>query len=848
MNLRRLSAIAVFTGMILSPGIIFREQIFSSAENPAPAVQHERFENEGLEALEALQFISKARAYPNADIPNDAYAKAWEQHNARFANEQTAATGNWTSMGPNNVGGRTLCIAIHPSDTNTIWLGSASGGLWKSTTGGIGVNAWTYVTIGFPVLGVSTIAINPQNPNEMYIGTGETYNYGMPLNGLTDRTTRGTVGMGIFKTTDGGVTWSQCLNWTYQQQRGIWEIIINPLRPQTVFAATTEGIYKSTDSGNNWTPVLNVTMCMDIAMHNPDTTVLLCGVGNLNSANKGLYRSVNGGLNWSVVSNGFPNVPHTGRIQVSMFAGNNDIAIAEMSDMFNTIGFYKTTDKGVTWTSLSSLDVTGYQGWYAEGLLIKPDDLNTVLAGGIDVFRSADGGATFGAVSQWWNYLPHADVHEIVANPQNPSSVFFITDGGLYRSYDFGDSYFDCNDGYVTSQAYIGSVSRTDPNYGYTGLQDNNTYMYSGSPYWNAVVGGDGSYNAIDPVDDNTAYASYQYLNVFQSYDHGLSFFQVISTPSSASGGNPAAFLAPFVIAPNNNFRLYAGGTAIFRSDDQGVSFNQVSPDPVETNSNVVLAIAVSETNEDSLYITTAPDLGPMKVMLSADGGLSFADRSSGLPNRFPRRITVDPRDSRIAYVVFAGFGTGHIYKTLNAGITWTDMSASLPDVPFHCITVDPLYPDIVYAGSDIGLYVSTDGGATWMAHNTGLHDWTMVFDLVVSYSDRMLHAHTHGHGVWKRSLDDVTGIAHSSSVSFSASVYPNPANEFTNVIVHGTSGETKISVFDLGGKLIAEKEIAAGVSETTVRFATGDWAEGCYVVKVESGRNVSTGRIIVKH
>src|SRR5436190_23637913 len=194
------------------------------------------------ESWAALQFLNNSRAYPYPDIPADGYHKAevfykthFENQAARTSDERSSA---WQSIGPNNIGGRTLAIAIDPTDTATIWLGSASGGLWKSTTSGVGLNAWTHIPTGFPVRGVTSIAINPNNHNEIYIGTGETYTYASSVNGLIQRPTRGSCGIGILKTTNGGVTWTQSLNWSYNSVRGVWDFKINTVNPNIVYAAT----------------------------------------------------------------------------------------------------------------------------------------------------------------------------------------------------------------------------------------------------------------------------------------------------------------------------------------------------------------------------------------------------------------------------------------------------------------------------------------------------------------------------------------------------------------------------------------------------------------------------------
>ncbi len=315
-------------------------------------------------ALDALQFTTKAAAYPNKDIPADAYVKAmnWYQNDRNTHRANNAST-SWISMGPTNMGGRTVAIAIDPTDTSVVWLGSASGGLWKSTTGGIGNSAWTYVPLGFPVLGVGCIAINPANHNEMYVGTGEVYSDSSYSQGLLNiRPTRGSYGMGLFKSTDGGVTWTQSINWTYQQNRGIWSIVINPLKPNIVYAGTTVGIYKSTDAGATWNQVLNLPMAMDLQMHNVDTNILLCGIGNYGSTIHGLYRTTNSGSTWSVVTNGLPPDTNTGRITLTEYQNNNDIMYAHICSVYASVGIYKSSDKGQTWALQTSQDISSLPG------------------------------------------------------------------------------------------------------------------------------------------------------------------------------------------------------------------------------------------------------------------------------------------------------------------------------------------------------------------------------------------------------------------------------------------------------------------------------------------------------
>ncbi len=807
------------------------------------------------EALDALQTLNRMAAYPNRDIAPDAYTSAINFYHANAVSRiapSTSATGGWTSIGPRNLGGRTLCIALDPTDTSKIWLGSAGGGLWKSNVGGVGVNAWTYVPTGFPVNSVSSIAINPNNHLEIYIGTGETYSYGTAEYGygLIDRPTRGTFGMGILKTTDGGLTWTQSLNWTYQQNRGVWEIIYNPLRTNTLYAATTEGIYKTTDAGTTWTQVLNEQMAMDLQIHKVDTNIILCGVGNMSSPNKGLYRTTNSGATWSIVTTGLPsNANRNGRIVLAAYPGNNDLMMAEVDSAYGTVGVYYSSNKGATWVAKNTFqDIVRYQGWYAKGLLFKNNDATNIIAAGVEVYGSYDTGANFLQLSDYNSNPPtymHSDVHDVISNPLDPDKIYIATDGGLFRSNDFGQTFSECTDGYVTSQFYIGSVSYQDSTIGLGGAQDNYVNRYFGSQYWTPVVGGDGTYTAIDYNDDQIQYGAYQYCNIIQSNDQGNSFWnQIYYTTASPTAYNPEAFLAPYLVSPNNTQDLYAGLDHLIKSTNQGGSFFNVGPNPLNGGS-VILSIGVSATNDDTVYVACAPDgTNNMKIFRSVDGGTTMTNISTGLPNRYPRRITVNPHNPSELYVMFSGFGTGHIFRSTNAGASWTNISTGLPDLPFHCLAIDPSHTNIIYAGCDLGAWVSTNNGATWSTFDTGFADATMVYDLVISPVDNTLVCFTHGHGVYKRKLSDISGINDPVSFAANVSVYPNPAAENVYVNIIGkTDRNTSVEVFDLNGKKVK----TVNSEENTIQLNVNGFSSGVYLIKVDNGGRTACKKLIVQ-
>jgi photosystem II stability/assembly factor-like uncharacterized protein len=809
------------------------------------------------ESWAALQFLNNSRAYPYADIPADAYRKAEVFYKAHFENQARTSderSSAWQSIGPNNIGGRTLAIAIDPTDTATVWLGSASGGLWKSTTGGTGLNAWTYIPTGFSVRGVTSIAINPNNHNEMYIGTGETYTYGSSVNGLIQRPTRGSVGIGILKTTDGGNTWTQSLNWSYNSLRGVWDFKINPLNTNIVYAATTEGVYKTTNAGATWNLSLNRLMVMDLELDKVDTNIIYAGVGNGSSPNKGIYKTSNSGGTWAVLTNGLPPNTHDGRITITAYPGNNHRVMAVIGNLYSTVGVYETTDQGASWVAKNSpfTEILSYQGWYAEGLCYRSNDPTQILFGGVEVFLSQSSGDLLFRVSNNGNPGDgiHSDIHDIISNPLDPDKIYFATDGGLFRSDDFGTTFYECTEGYVTSQFYIGSTSQQDANLLLGGLQDNYSIQFTGTNYWFPVVGGDGSFNAIDPNNDQVQFASYQYLNVFKTNTNWGGAFQVINHPAAAALYNNCAFVAPFILCPSNPQVMYAGTEELLRSNNGGNNWFPTSG-IISAVGEPVIALAVSATNVDSVFASTAPsDTQHNHLWRSEDGGQSYTDITGTLPDRFIRDIAMNPNNSQEVFVALSGFGAGHIFKSTNGGNTWTDVSTALPDVPFHCITYDPTNTSRIFAGSDLGVFVSINGGATWTAFNSNLPDGAMVFDLVYSPVDTALVAFTHGYGAYKISLSDFSvSIAQNSFVeSFTQKIISNPSKDFIRLLINsGMEGNAELFMYDINGKSVSlsKQFIHSGANE--VVLDAQNFPKGIYFVRTMLGKETRVSKVMVE-
>lgn len=724
-------------------------------------------------ALKALEYWSAQRAYPKQTIPDAEYGHALQQ--ARALRGRTTAVVNsvapWEPIGPANVGGRTLCLALHPGDTDIIYAGSASGGLWKTTSGGIGADAWDLVDTGYPVLGVSTIAIDSTDTDVMYIGTGEAYSYAGSNGGEVIRTTRGSYGVGILKTEDGGATWASSLDWTYEQSRGVWMIQIHPTNTDILYVATTEGVYKSIDAGDTWTLVHAVIMAMDVRIDPTDPDIIFASHGNLGSPGVGIYRSTDAGQNWNRLAIGLPS-SWSGKATLALSPTEPDTIFASIANADSGLGLYRSINGGDSWHLMNSTNYAQYQGWYAHYVIVSPFDGDNLFTGGIEIWRSTDGGQSLDIRSRWQSVFfgtsppegpigasdyAHADHHFAVWHPTDPNTIFFASDGGVFRSTDMGNTFESLIGGYQTSQFYNGfSNSATDVNFAMGGLQDNFTVIYQGTIAWRRVIGGDGTWTAQNPVDGSTIYGSAQYLQMLRSDNGGDSWVNV-SAPTMT--GDATAFVAPYVLSQDSPSVLYAGRSRVYRSNNDGDDWLATNFENPLSAGNPVISLAAAQSSVNVAYAGTAPIAGRARVFATQNGGLSWADVTGALPDRYPSDIAVDPNDPDRVVVTFMGFGTSHLFMSTDGGANWNDIGGGLPDIPTSAVEIDPDYPDLIYVGTDLGIYLSLDAGLSWQPFNEGM-PLAMVNDLKIFLPGRKIRAATHGNGAWQRDLFDPTNCA----------------------------------------------------------------------------------------
>ena len=811
-------------------------------------------------AAYSLDHFTYLRTYPDGQLHNKKYEEAFQQKQIQALTESGISSA-FEALGPKNIGGRTLCIAFDPVDPFTIYVGAASGGLWKSTTMGIGENAWEPVRTNFPVLGVGAIAISPIDPDVIYIGTGEVYNFRNASIGNVNRLTRGTYGIGILKSEDGGTTWSKSLDWELDSFTGIQDIVIDPNDPSIVFAATTEGFYRTQDAGNTWDMINNIPMIVDIEINPQNPNELYFTHGSINGTSAGIYKSINGGDTFIELTNGLPTT-WDGKALLSINPSNPQEIYASIANAFNSIGLFKSTLGGTNWTMVNNQDIAAHQGWYSHDVAVNPNNPNELVYSGFEVYRSNNGGATLDQVGFWdlWqfgqvpvggpegppNYV-HADIHQVKFHPTIPNLVFALTDGGIFASSNGGQDWEGRNGGYQTQQFYANfSNSSTDSIFAIGGMQDNATAIYTGSDAWTRVLFADGMCTAIDQTDDRKVYGSSQRLGLNRSTNRGVSFFF-----AQPSGTQDPIFNAPFALAPTDQSTIYAGSQKLHVSSNGGSSWG------FSNNSNVsginsLLTIAVSPTDKEVLFASTVDFLffNPPTIVKSNDAGQNWIE-ITGLPDRNASDIAFDPTDDQIVYITFSGFFTDHVFKSMDGGLSWNSINNGLPDVPTNTIVIDPFNPDILYVGNDLGVYCSTNGGDSWEVFSNGLPDAVLVMHLSISPSNRKLRVATHGHGVYQGDLlePEITATNNLENIGLkNLSIFPNPVIDESTVRFYlEEKTEIDLSLVSADGKL--NRMLFTGTKqrgEQTFQFNWETLPSGIYFYRL-SARTVGGKNRVVK-
>ncbi|GJM45082.1 MAG: hypothetical protein DHS20C21_19240 [Gemmatimonadota bacterium] len=735
----------------------------------------------------------------------------------------------WFSLGPANLAGRMLSIAFHPSDANIVYAGSAGGGLWKSTDNG---TSWAAMTDHLPSLAVGGVAVSPNDPDIVVIATGEgTFNI--------DRIG----GVGILRSTDAGVTWATTsLSYAESSGHGFHFVEANPITG-TLLAGATDGLYRSTDDGATWTQEVNGGSFFDAKWKPGDANKVYSVRGSCNCSGANVKVSTDDGDTWSAVGGGTPSGSNVGKSKLAVTAADPDyVYVVYGNTSSNLLGVWRTTDDGASWSQrATSPNIQGGQGWYNLSLTADPNDAERIISGGVSLYKSTDGGATFSGTG---GGAVHVDHHLAAYEPGNPDAVWVGSDGGLWRSAADGDgTWVGRNSGLVTYQFYDICVNKnaSTPYYVFGGTQDNGTDKWSGTTTWSQGLGGDGMVCVINEPSGATVFAETQFGNHYKSRDFGTGPWTSIQGGITGSG----QWVTPVAGDANAGGHLYTEtSSGIFRTLTGG-GWTLVA-------SHRATWIDISRLDGDVVWTTRSSGT----FLTTDDGGTWTQAAPFGFSTGNPTKIHADPADVDGAFVTFSSYASvAHVARTTDRGASWTDVSGNLPNVPVNAIVVDPESTDDWYIGTDVGVWKSDDGGANWLPWGDGSLPNTVIDDLEISHPNRKLVAGTHGRGAWELDIPlAATDVAVNVGEGPARNLmldrpFPNPtADRVMLRFAARQDGPVSLSIYDVRGRMIsrlAEFSTGDGVIRTTPWFPD-DSPSGVYFAVLNAGAERISRKIVV--
>ena len=684
--------------------------------------------------LRARRFLD-ARTIGGA-LPNVAERlRSWQLGRSRLPITVTGGAG-WTSLGPPNVSGRIVDLKFHPTNSQIVYAAAASGGLWLSSDGG---DRWRTTTDDLPSLAIGAVCVMPTAPDVVLVATGEGLNWMYVV-----------YGVGIWKSTDAGETWAPT-SFTHQitDNHGFHVMKANPITG-TVLAGANDGLWRSTDQGDTWSLVRAGGHYFDVEWRPGSASRVYATKGDASSGN-GILVSDNDGLTWSTAGSGQPPSSRISKTKLAVTPADPSVIYANIGDSqtHGTLGIYRSTDDGATWSPRNAtLNISSGQGMYAVTIAVDRDDPQRVIAGGIKLYLSTDGGQSFAetgaGIPLGDDTAVHWDHHAIAWEPGSTSNLWVGTDGGPWRSTDDGDNWSPRRDGLVTTQFY--DVCLDPNNHGFTmgGTQDNGMPWVAtvGAPWFASTLIADGFACFVEALAPDTIHSEWQFGGHVRSLDRGQSWDPTVNGLSGYS--RP---FAPLDLDPNQTGHLYtATYDGVFRTTDGQSLWVHVAL-------HTPTWISISPVDGDIIW-TVDGLTGGLPVRYSTDDGQSWTFASPyGFSVGNETRILAHPTDPATAFVTFAGYsGVAHVARTRDFGASWENVSGDFPPDPVNALAIDPVDPTHWFAATDTGVWYSESDGANWVPLGTGFPN-VVVYDLEIHRTARELVACTYGRGIWKTDL-----------------------------------------------------------------------------------------------
>lgn len=794
---------------------------------------------DGYKQFKRYEYFFESRLTENGELPPaDVNFKAWETsiklHNTSGSRNNQS---NWLPSGPSSSSnaapyqnvGRINCMAFHPTNPNTLWVGTPAGGIWKTTNHG---QSWVPLTDNMPNLGVSGIVVDPIDPNIIYWATG-------------DGDGRNTFTIGVLKSTNGGATWNTTgFTSLLSTQHRIFKMVMHPTDRNTLLIGTTNGIWKTTNGGATWTQAIS-SWWPDIEFH-PTNPSIMYASGWFSGGTSKVYVSTNGGSSWASKPNISTNL---GRIAIGVHPANPDkiVAICTRSDNGGLEGIYESNDMAESFQKIYSVETpeqnihgtyftgsnvsTKGQGGYNNAFIINPKNPLEFFVGGVNTWKSLDGGKTWKINTYWVGnssgiQVLHADKHNFYYHPLMPNRLYDCNDGGLNYTDNNGDSWEDITNGLSISQIYRIGVTEQNNQTVMAGLQDNGSkdFSYGG---WTDVWGGDGMQCLIDPTNEKIKYAISQNAGSMARTANNW------ATRSSILGLHPerdkGAWITPYILAPNNPKRLIIAMKGMYQSDNNGTTWVKLCDSL--PNGQVFRHIVTHASDTSTFYAATS-----FVIYKSINGGISWQQ----LINTSPRVITslkINEKDPTRLYMTQGNYTAGqHVYQSTDSGVNWENITYNLPNIPANAIAIHK-DRNLLFVGTDLGVYIKEYNAKDWILYSNNLPN-TIVNDLQINYKANTLWAGTYGRGLWSTLIQFSSGNNEEQNIVTEPNIFPNPGKgEIKVQYALKKSLDVAIDVVDIHGRLVLhEKKGKQDTGPHSEVINTFELKDGLYFVRISAG------------
>ncbi len=753
--------------------------------------------------------VNEDGSFPNLIEQNRVYQNLQYEANNRDVQSpwvninQTYGDGGYNGMG------RATSIAFHPTNPEIYYVGAPIGGIWKTTDGGL-----TYAALGdsLPYVSVGNICINPNNPDIIYITVGDHngwWNYGL----------------GVYKSYDAGVTWQPTGNTSYFTNNVAYlRMAINPANPEELFVAQTNGLYRTQNGGDTW-EVVHSGSHLDVALKPGVNGELYCATDDYWGSSE-VYASWDHGDTWTQITE----FNQTANYLYLAVSPGEQQYLGIKSSVDGIQDYYATYNGGTTVDFIDAMPDDGV-------LFTSPVNSSNVYCGFMVTHQSVNGGLDWEQLTDWYYTGERPEVHadnRFVAYHPLTNEIYFCNDGGIYKFNEQTMEWTELTAGLIITQYYRIAVAQTDDIFMIGGTQDNGGRKRVSPDTWGPTNGGDGMEVAIDFEDGQTIYTTYTYGQLYRSDDQWQDDQYNEITPPGSGGGD---WVAPYVLDPQDAHVLVAGYSDVFRSDDRGETWQQLSVDLTGDPERKLKAVAVAPNDQFTIYAGR----GAM-LYITHDAGENWDNELVvlGAGAAEITTITVDPNNANELWVTFSGYAaTKKVFYSTDAGLTFTNVTYNLPNVPVNGAVIDKQSEQHdLYIGTDVGVFVLDEASQEWIYYGAGLPN-TMVSDLEIQYSSRKLRIGTFGRGVWENDLysevfSNVESLERTVIAPFA--IVGNPVGDQLLINVHNQRNlHGSFVVYDAKGNRAKEMRRTLHEGHYQLTMDVAELTAGTYLLGYES-------------